>query len=41
MDCSKCGARAKHRLPLWERSYTCSSCGVVKPSGRKDHQGWF
>lgn len=31
MDCSACGARAKHRLPLSERTYTCTSCGFVKP----------
>lgn len=31
MDCADCGARTKHRLPLSERIYTCTSCGVVKP----------
>ncbi|MGH8988429.1 MAG: RNA-guided endonuclease InsQ/TnpB family protein [Acidimicrobiales bacterium] len=31
MDCFECGARAKHRLPLSERTYTCEHCGVVKP----------
>jgi putative transposase len=31
MDCSACGARAKSRLPLPERTYTCSSCGAVLP----------
>ena len=30
MDCSACGARAKHRLPLSERTYTCTTCGLVK-----------
>ena len=30
-DCSTCGARTKHRLPLEERTYTCHSCGIVKP----------
>lgn len=31
MDCSKCGARAKTRLLLSERTYTCTSCGAVLP----------
>ncbi|MHB8189899.1 MAG: hypothetical protein ACYDHP_05670 [Ferrimicrobium sp.] len=31
MDCLECGVRAKHRLELWERSYTCSSCGFARP----------
>jgi putative transposase len=31
MDCSRCGARAKHALPLSQRTYTCSSCGAVLP----------
>ncbi|MEU2030487.1 RNA-guided endonuclease InsQ/TnpB family protein [Nocardia amamiensis] len=31
MDCRMCGARAKRRLPLSERTYTCESCGVVSP----------
>lgn len=31
MDCSECGARAKHRLPLSERTYICENCGTVKP----------
>jgi putative transposase len=31
MDCSRCGARAKHRLLLSERTYACEACGVVKP----------
>jgi putative transposase len=31
MDCADCGARAKHRLPLSERTYTCTACGVVCP----------
>jgi len=31
MDCSRCGARAKSRLPLSERTYTCSACGAVLP----------
>ncbi|MFJ2763554.1 RNA-guided endonuclease InsQ/TnpB family protein [Streptomyces prasinus] len=31
MDCASCGARAKHALPLSERTYTCTVCGVVSP----------
>jgi putative transposase len=31
MDCGTCGARAKHRLPLSERTYTCTACGAVSP----------
>ena len=31
MDCSACGARAKQRLLLSDRTYTCSSCGAVLP----------
>ena len=31
MDCSKCGARAKHRLDLSERIYACEACSVVLP----------
>lgn len=31
MDCAHCGARAKHRLPLSERTYTCTACGAVSP----------
>jgi putative transposase len=31
MDCAACGARAKHRLPLSERTYTCTACGAVSP----------
>lgn len=34
MDCGACGARAKHALPLSERTYTCSVCGSVKPRDR-------
>lgn len=29
MDCSYCGARAKSRIPLSERTYRCSQCGVA------------
>ncbi|GGX25709.1 RNA-guided endonuclease InsQ/TnpB family protein [Streptomyces chartreusis] len=31
MDCASCGARAKHALPLSERTYTCTACGAVSP----------
>jgi putative transposase len=31
MDCAQCGARAKHALPLGERTYTCTACGVSSP----------
>ncbi|MFG2518762.1 RNA-guided endonuclease InsQ/TnpB family protein [Streptomyces sp. NPDC048527] len=31
MDCGQCGARAKHTLPLGERTYTCTECGAVSP----------
>lgn len=31
MDCALCGARAKHALPLSERTYTCTVCGAVSP----------
>jgi putative transposase len=31
MDCAQCGARAKYRLPLSERTYTCTACGVSSP----------
>ncbi|PZT76732.1 MULTISPECIES: RNA-guided endonuclease InsQ/TnpB family protein [unclassified Streptomyces] len=31
MDCSQCGARTKHALPLSERTYACTVCGVVSP----------
>ncbi|GAA3441396.1 RNA-guided endonuclease InsQ/TnpB family protein [Planomonospora venezuelensis] len=31
MDCGRCGARAKHALPLSERTYTCTACGAVCP----------
>jgi putative transposase len=30
-DCGRCGARAKHALPLSERTYTCTACGAVSP----------
>jgi putative transposase len=31
MDCSACGARAKTRLLLSERTYTCAACRTVLP----------
>ncbi|MGX1565856.1 RNA-guided endonuclease InsQ/TnpB family protein [Streptomyces sp. NPDC055506] len=31
MDCAQCDARAKHALPLGERTYTCTACGAVCP----------
>ncbi|WP_416980223.1 RNA-guided endonuclease InsQ/TnpB family protein [Streptomyces sp. T028] len=31
MDCGQCGARTKHALPLSERTYTCTTCGLVSP----------
>ncbi|MBP2059690.1 transposase [Streptomyces iranensis] len=31
MDCAHCGARAKHALPLGERTHTCTTCGTVSP----------
>ncbi|MEH0546107.1 transposase [Streptomyces sp. B21-105] len=31
MDRASCGARTKHALPLSERTYTCTACGVVSP----------
>ncbi|MGF1432022.1 RNA-guided endonuclease InsQ/TnpB family protein [Kitasatospora sp. LaBMicrA B282] len=31
MECAHCGARAKHALPLSERTYTCTACGTSRP----------
>ncbi|WP_406164794.1 RNA-guided endonuclease InsQ/TnpB family protein [Streptomyces sp. NBC_00996] len=31
MDCGRGGARAKHALPLSERTYTCTACGAISP----------
>ncbi|GAB2899212.1 RNA-guided endonuclease InsQ/TnpB family protein [Streptomyces mayteni] len=31
MDCANCDARAKHALPLGERTYTCTACGTTSP----------
>ena len=36
MDCSICGARAKHRLDLSERTYACEACGVVLPRDKNE-----
>lgn len=30
-DCGNCGVRAKHRLPLSQRTFRCVSCGRVAP----------
>ena len=30
-DCGNCGARAKNRLPLSQRTYRCDRCGLVAP----------
>ncbi|MGW1834905.1 RNA-guided endonuclease InsQ/TnpB family protein [Streptomyces sp. NPDC002067] len=30
-DCARCGARAKHALPLGERTYHCTTCGASSP----------
>ncbi|MFD8716587.1 RNA-guided endonuclease InsQ/TnpB family protein [Streptomyces sp. NPDC059629] len=31
MDCAHCDARAKHALPLGERTYTCTTCKTSSP----------
>lgn len=31
MDCAHCDARAKHAMPLGERTYTCTACGTASP----------
>ncbi|WP_399889077.1 RNA-guided endonuclease InsQ/TnpB family protein [Streptomyces sp. BBFR51] len=31
MDCARCGARAKHALPLGERTHTCTASGTASP----------
>jgi putative transposase len=31
MDCAHCMTRTKHALPLGERTYTCTACGVSSP----------
>lgn len=28
MDCSACGTRAKHRIELHQRIYSCDHCGI-------------
>lgn len=30
-DCSTCGARPKHRIPLGQRTYACATCGNTMP----------
>ncbi|WP_424213944.1 RNA-guided endonuclease TnpB family protein [Streptomyces sp. BI20] len=30
-DCARCGARAKHALPLSRRTFTCVACGTASP----------
>lgn len=35
MECAPCGARTKHALPLSERTYTCTACGVVSSRDKK------
>ena len=39
MDCGKCGARAKHRLPLSQRTFVCEECGHVAPRDRNSADG--
>ncbi len=34
MDCAHCDARAKHAMPLGERTCTCTACGSVSPRDR-------
>ncbi|MDA8067367.1 MAG: transposase [Actinomycetota bacterium] len=34
MTCSSCGARAKHRLPLSQRTYVCEHCGHTQDRDR-------
>ncbi|WP_234544056.1 RNA-guided endonuclease InsQ/TnpB family protein [Streptomyces shenzhenensis] len=38
MDCAHCGARAKHALPLGERTYTCTVCSAVSPRDKNSAQ---
>ncbi|MVU83741.1 transposase [Nocardia sp. ET3-3] len=38
MDCSACGARTKHRLPLSQRTYVCVTCGFVGPRDKNSAQ---
>ncbi|MFI0404636.1 RNA-guided endonuclease InsQ/TnpB family protein [Actinomadura sp. 3N508] len=37
-DCAACGARTKHRLPLGERTYTCTTCGASQPRDKNSAQ---
>lgn len=34
IDCGECSVRANGALPLSERTYTCPTCGSVKPRDR-------
>lgn len=34
MTCSSCGARAKHRLPLTQRTFRCDACGFADDRDR-------
>ncbi|MDQ8706178.1 transposase [Streptomyces sp. LHD-70] len=34
-DCADCGSRTKHALPLSERTYTCTACGISRPRDKK------
>jgi putative transposase len=36
-DCGNCGARAKHRLALSQRTYRCEYCGHVAPRDKTPH----
>jgi putative transposase len=37
MTCSDCGTRAKDRLLLSQRTFRCTSCGVVPPDRNTTH----
>ncbi|TMQ90400.1 transposase [Actinomadura soli] len=37
-DCASCGARTKHALPLSERIYSCTRCGVSRPRDKNSAQ---
>jgi len=34
MDCEKCAARSKHRIPLSQRTFVCESCGYTADRDR-------
>jgi len=38
MDCSRCRARTKHALPLSERTYHCTTCGLVSSRDKNSAQ---